>query len=149
MNYFINDEDHDDLCNYPQFKRRLDAHKKYLADKFEYFKSLDENDLEARLRYLDEMIDAQKAFLFLVERKAFERISKSFLKRKQKCNRDDGIVFSRQCKSYSSRYLIDFDLVFFAASWFDFNRPRVHHFQSERAIKKEAVEVIVTELPSI
>ena len=75
------------------------AHKKWLNERWEYFRKLGEKRNEEKLRIIDDIIAKHKIWLGFKGGDAFVRESKAFLNRKHKCGDDDGIVFSNQVRT--------------------------------------------------
>ena len=103
--------------------KRDEDHKKWLDERFVYFKRLGDERFEERLRIIDEIIREHKFWLGFAKANAFESECRAFLKRNHKCGDDDGIAFSAQVRTFSNKYLIDFGWVFFMASWLNVGRP--------------------------
>ena len=104
--------------------KRDEAHKKWLNERFVYFKRLGDERYEERLRLIDEINREHKLWLGFAKANAFEAECRAFLNKKTKCGNDDnGIAFSNQVRTFSNKYLIDFDWLFFIVSWLDESRP--------------------------
>ena len=96
--------------------KRDEAHKKYLEGRFEYLKNLSDKKADELRSIIFAIIAKHKIWLGFKGGDAFVRESKAFMKRTHKCGGDD-IAFSNQVRIFSNKYLIDFDLIFFAAGW--------------------------------
>lgn len=103
--------------------KRDEAHKKWLDERFVYFKRLGDERFEQRLRLIDDIIREHKFWLGFAKANTFEAECRAFLNRKHKCGDDNGIAFSNQVRTFSNKYLINFDCLFFIVNWLDESRP--------------------------
>lgn len=134
------------------------AHKKYLTEKLELFKKLDDDNYYERRKAITNAIIEHKHWLrhkrevAEVERQALEKEALAFLDSQTKCGvaDDDGIAFSNQVKNFCTKYLLDFDLVFFAANWFNERRqPHQPHYETsggENATKLDDSKIKLGEI---
>lgn len=106
------------------YTKRDEAHKKWLYERFLYFKRLGDARFEERLRLIDDIIREHKFWLGFGKANAFDAECRAFLNNKYKCGGDDnGIAFSNQIRTFSNKYLIDFDWLFFIVNWLNVGRP--------------------------
>ncbi len=106
------------------YTKRDEDHKKWLDEHFLYFKRLGDARFEERLRLIDDIIREHKFWLGFGKANAFDAECRAFLNKKTKCgDSDDGIAFSNQVRTFSRKFLIDFDWLFFIVNWLNVGRP--------------------------